>query len=60
LAEKAAEAAQIGQAEAEADAVEARVRLGAAEERAAEVTKAEERRKGQGRWARLRAAWWGE
>src|SRR5690242_20211363 len=60
LAEKAAEAAQIGQAEAEADAVEARVRLGAAEERAAEVIKAEERRKGQGRWARLRAAWRGE
>jgi hypothetical protein len=67
----AAEEAQMARAEAEADVADLRERQArelavaehdarAAQQAAAELRQAEERRRGQGRWARLRAAWRGE
>jgi hypothetical protein len=62
-----AEAAQIGQAEAEADAAELRRELAVAQhdakaaQQSAEVLRqADVARKARGRWSRLRAAWRGE
>ena len=62
-----AEAAQIGQAEAEADTAELRRELAVAQhdakaaQQSAEVMRqADEARKARGRWSRLRAAWRGD